>query len=577
MISRLTTTAKSAKAWMPLALLGVLAIGSWTAWTAFAASGPPTPTITSSPVNPTNASTASFKYTSAGATAYQCKLDAALLFTPCASSGITYPILPLLALAPGSHTFQVIAIDNKGKASSPASYTWVIDKTAPTVSSIVRIDANPTKATQLHWRVTFSEPVKNVATTNFTPLVTSGLSGAAPTVTAVAPSGSSPSSTWTVTASTAGTTGSNTGSIGLNMTSKGTIKDPANNDLAGTVPITGEAYMFDTTAPTTGAVTITRAAGTPTSAASVSWTVSFGEPVNGGGAANFALASTGLAGPPTITGVTGSGATRTVTASTGSGSGTLQLKLSSSTGISDLAGNALTGAVPVNGATYDVDRTAPPVAFTTKPPDPSGTSSSTFAWTSQPPAADFDHYECSTENGPFGTQVPSQGGSPKPCATPLTYVVGTTNNGQHQFAVRAYDHLGNFTLITYSWKVAAGSGQNFTMTGDAVGQLFPGAAARTVAVTLTNPNSVPIFVTDVQVAITGNSKSGVGCSTAANFVVTQSNVSSANPVQIPANGFVTLPNGAVSAPKVEMPNLPVSQDACKNAALSLSYTGSAHS
>jgi hypothetical protein len=88
---------------------------------------------------------------------------------------------------------------------------------------------------------------------------------------------------------------------------------------------------------------------------------------------------------------------------------------------------------------------------------------------------------------------------------------------------------------------------------------------------------VPIFVTDIQVSITQNSQSSVGCGTAANFVVTQSDVSSTTPVQVPANSAVTLPAQGVSAPKIEMPNLNVSQDACKNAALTLSYTGSAHS
>jgi hypothetical protein len=580
MISRLTTTAKSAGAWMPLALLGVLALGSWTAWTAFAApTGPPTPTIGSKPANPTNSSTATFTYTSAGATNYQCKLDSALIFTPCPTSGITYGST-LLPLSPGSHTFQVLAVDNKGKASSPASYTWVIDKTAPTVSSIVRADANPAKATSLRWTVTFSEPVRNVATGNFA-LVTSGLTGTAPTVSAVAPSGTAPSSTWTVTASTTGTTGTNNGTIGLNLTSKGSIQDAATNPLAGSVPITGEAYNFDTTAPTTSGVTITRSSANPTKAASVSWTVTFPEAMSGGSAANFSLVATGLSGTPAITAVTGAGTTRTVTASTGtgtpSGSGTLQLRLSSACGLTDLAGNALTGALPVSGPTYAVDKLAPPLALTSKPPDPNSVSTSTFTWTSLPAAADFDHYECSTENGPFSTQVQSQGGSPQPCTSPLTYVVGTTNNGQHQFDVRAYDVLGNFTQVTYTWKVAVGSGQNFTMTGNAVDQLFPGAAARNIAVTLTNPNSVPIFVTEVLVTITGNSKSASGCVTADNFDLTQSDVSSTTPVQVPANGSVTLPAQGVSAPRIAMPNLNVSQDACKNASLTLSYTGSAHS
>ena len=38
------------------------------------------------------------------------------------------------------------AVDNKGKTSSPASYTWVIDATAPSVASITRVGANPTNA-----------------------------------------------------------------------------------------------------------------------------------------------------------------------------------------------------------------------------------------------------------------------------------------------------------------------------------------------------------------------------------------------------------------------------------------------
>jgi hypothetical protein len=574
MISRLTSTAKSAKAFLPLALLGVIAMG-FGAWTAFAANGPATPTITSSPVNPTNATTASFAYSSAGATGYQCKLDTALVFVACPSSGITYGSA-VLPLSPGSHTFQVRAVDNKGATSNAASYTWVIDTASPTLSSIIRADPNPSNANPLRWTVTFSEPVKNLATSNFG-LVTSGLGGSAPTLSTVTPSGSAPSSTWTVTASTTGTTAGSSSSIGLNLTSNGTIKDAAGNNLTGSLPRVGEAYIFDTTAPTTTGVTIVRSGANPTNAAAVSWTVTFGEPVNGGAASNFALVSTGLASTPAITSVTGSGTTRTVTASTGSGSGTLQLRLTSTSAISDLAGNALTGAVPVVGASFDIHRTAPPVAFTSKPPDPSSVSSSTFTWTSSPAAADFDHYECSTENGAFSTQVQSVGGSPQPCASPLTYVVASTNNGQHQFAVRAYDQLGNFTLITYTWKVAAGSIQNFTMTGNVVDQLFPGAAARPVPLKLTNPNSVPIFVTDIQATITGNSKSTLGCATATNFAVTQSNVSSTTPVQVPANGSVTLPAQGVSAPQIGMPNLPVSQDACKNAALTLSYTGSAHS
>jgi hypothetical protein len=114
---------------MPLALLGVLAIGSWAAWTALAAS--PAPTITSAPSNPTNATSASFTYTLSGAAAFLCKLDNAA-FTTCAKTGISYG-----SLAPGTHTFQVEGADKNGKANSPAtSYSWVIDTTAPGAPTI---------------------------------------------------------------------------------------------------------------------------------------------------------------------------------------------------------------------------------------------------------------------------------------------------------------------------------------------------------------------------------------------------------------------------------------------------------
>lgn len=572
MISSLTIAAKSARAWLPLALLGVLALSGWAAWTALAASGPPTPTITSSPAKTTNATSATLTYTSSGANGFRCKLDAATSFTTCSASGITYS-----TLASGSHTFQVRAVDRAGRTSSAASYSWVIDRTAPTVSSILRADANPTKSNPLRWTVRFSEPVKNVATSNFT-LVTSNLGGTAPTVTAATPSGSAPSSTWTVTASTSGAAGSDSASIGLNLTAKATIQDAAGNALAASVPVNGQTYTFDTTPPTTSGVSIARSGDSLTNATSVSWTVTFGEAVTGVVAANFSLAASGLSGTPTITAVTGSATTRTITASTGtatpSGSGTLQLKLVRASAISDLAGNALVGALPVNGQTYTVDRLAPSVAFTSKPADPSSVSTSQFSWTSHP-ASDVDHFECATENGAFKTQVPSQGSPAKPCDSPLTYVGATTNNGRHQFGLRAYDHAGNFTQITYSWRVAVGSIQNFEISGSAVDLLYPGGPAQAIALKLTNPNFVAIFVTAAQVTVA--SSSSAGCSPATNVAVTQSDVSATNPVRIPAKASVTLPTQGVAAPKIRMLNLSTNQDACKNATFSLSYNGSAHS
>jgi hypothetical protein len=122
---------------------------------------------------------------------------------------------------------------------------YLVDRTAPTVSSIARAGASPTNAGPLVWTVTFSESVSGVHPSDFA-LVASGISGT-PTIISVAPSGPVPTATWTVSASVAGVTGTNSGSIRLDLATVGVITDAAANPLAGT--FVGEAYTFDTTAP----------------------------------------------------------------------------------------------------------------------------------------------------------------------------------------------------------------------------------------------------------------------------------------------------------------------------------------
>lgn len=95
---------------------------------------------------------------------------------------------------------------------------------------------------------------------------------------------------------------------------------------------------------------INRANPSPTSAASVSWTVIFNMSVSGVSSSNFTLVNSGLGGTPAITLVSGSGTTWTVTASTGTGSGTLGLNMSSTTGvIPSVANLPFTGQVYVIG------------------------------------------------------------------------------------------------------------------------------------------------------------------------------------------------------------------------------------
>ncbi|MEJ7598778.1 MAG: Ig-like domain-containing protein, partial [Kofleriaceae bacterium] len=92
--------------------------------------------ITSTPTNPTNDTTPTFGFTSSDSTAtFQCRIDSAA-FAACTSlwNGPT--------VAAGSHTFTVRATDPLGN-SATASFTWLVDLTAPSVS----ITSGPTGTT----------------------------------------------------------------------------------------------------------------------------------------------------------------------------------------------------------------------------------------------------------------------------------------------------------------------------------------------------------------------------------------------------------------------------------------------
>src|SRR5262249_40511890 len=133
---------------------------------------------------------------------------------------------------------------------------YSVDRTAPTLSSINRSGTNPTNAGPLGFTLTFSEPVNGVVASNFA-LATSNIGGTTPVIGTPSATGGAPSATWTVNVTTVGTTGANNGSIGLNLANNTNIKDVATNNLF-TVFATGQAYAYDTTAPT---VTVNQAGG----------------------------------------------------------------------------------------------------------------------------------------------------------------------------------------------------------------------------------------------------------------------------------------------------------------------------
>src|SRR5207253_2608631 len=176
---------------------------------------------------------------------------------------------------------------------------YTIDQTAPAVQSISRTTpAGPlTNATSVVYTVTFSESVTGVDATDFS-LALSGVTATTPVV--VNGSGS----VYTVTVN--GISGN--GTLGLNLVDDDSITDAAGNKLGGTGTgngdFTGQVYTIDRTAPTVSS--IVRANSNPTTATSVSFTVTFSESVTGVDSGDFSLATTGVTAA-SISSVTGSG------------------------------------------------------------------------------------------------------------------------------------------------------------------------------------------------------------------------------------------------------------------------------
>ena len=236
---RFKTAARTTKAFV--VLLAVLALGLFgVGMFAFAAPSLPAPTISAHPANPTNVTTATFTYTdSSSISSFQCSIDGSG-FSLCGTTRPSTKSYP--GLAPGAHQFQVKAVSGS-QTSSPTSYSWTIDTTAPSVVSINRVGATPTNASSVSWTVTLNESVQGVDASDFY-LVNSGLTS--PSITAVGGTGS----TYTVTANTDGTVPS--GSLGLNLQNNGSIHDPAGNVLGSPASgndFTGQVYAIDKVAP----------------------------------------------------------------------------------------------------------------------------------------------------------------------------------------------------------------------------------------------------------------------------------------------------------------------------------------
>ena len=276
----------------------------------------------------------------------------------------------------GSYSYRVVASAGSWTATSADSSAVAFTQSGPTVVSITPIDADPSSAATLRWSVIFSEAVTGVGSQDFALARGGTLSGGS--VNIVSGSGAS----YTVTAST----GTGSGALGLNAVDDDSITDATSRPLGGpgtgNGDFSGQTYTIDRIAPAVSS--ILRAGTNPTNAASVQWTVTFGEAVSGVDSSDFTLARGGGLTGGTITTVTGSGTTYTVTSSTGTGSGTLGVDLADDDTIADALGNSLGGNGAGNGnfsgQAYSLDRTAP-TASSIVTADPSPTNAATVGWT----------------------------------------------------------------------------------------------------------------------------------------------------------------------------------------------------
>ncbi|MCI1186954.1 putative Ig domain-containing protein [Hymenobacter sp. DH14] len=232
----------------------------------------------------------------------------------------------------------------------PSTAGILVDGVAPTVSSSNRQSptANPTNATSLTYRVTFSEAVTGVTTASFTFVTTTGSTTG--TIASVASVSGSSGTQYDVTVT--GVNGN--GAVRLDVKSSGSgITDAAGNALSGGFT-GGQTY---TISQSVTVVSVTRLTPSPTATAQVRYQVVFSGSVAGLTPNNFTptITSGSISGASVFSVSTTSGTTYTVTVTTGTGNGTLRLDVANSTGTTPAIAN-----VPYTaGETYTITKSFP--------------------------------------------------------------------------------------------------------------------------------------------------------------------------------------------------------------------------
>lgn len=158
------------------------------------------------------------------------------------------------------------------------------------------------------------------------------------------------------------------------------------------------------------------------------------------------------------------------------------------------------------------------------------------------------------------------GGGWKPCQSP--HRVRGIAAGQHTFAVRAVRRGQRGPAARFGWTKVDPKPLNVEPHGLVLAPLRPGDPAQAIPVRIANPNSVPVTVTSLTVAVSADPP---GCPANPNLELAPASLSLTAPLVLPAGGELTLPSGAVSAPTIALRELPVNQDACQGASFQLRF------
>jgi hypothetical protein len=436
-------------------------------------------------------------------------------------------------------TYRVMAEEYNGPAGSE-NYLQTTATNNPnnvtplastTINSINRVSAAITNATSVNYTATFAASVSGLSTSNFSLTTTGTISGAS--VASLTGSGT----TYTVTVNT----GTGNGDITLNLANNTNLV-PA---VSSTLPFAGQAYTIDKTAPTiTG---ITRVDATPTNAAAVSFLITLSEAISGGATNNFSLTTSGVTGA-SMTSISGSGNTRTVLVNTGTGNGTVRLDMVNSTGITDVAGNSVSGLPYTTGLPYTIYKV-------TTATDYFRTKNTTGNWGT---ASDW---ESSADNSMFITAT----------AFPTSTATAITVQNGHVINVSANQSAGNITLagnihisaqtLSVSGTISgAGSGKfvkidntgSLKLTlGNGITKLFPVGNSTYNPLSITNNSGASDDFTVKVLDEVYNGSGGVviGAHVQRTWDITKTNANAGSGVDLTFN-WNSAENGGVVTPKM---------------------------